>query len=329
MAQDGIVDYAELEKRIDDIVRQIRQEQFMVKANESPKGRLPEHVRKRLADRALESRYRIRELRKELAEVERKFSPELRRRRIANMDEQRAMRSGKTPQAPKGTSKVGKVLKGASKIAGKLAPPLAAAEIGMQLYESATTPTDPTSKGRMRGLSRKQSEAANRRVAGLSKDMQRARAGEQTPAADNRLEQQRILDERRFNQSTTNEPLRRSLEGSINQHSAEMQRIRTSSMRSRGYLTSDAAQRLRHLSEVIRSKSNEIRRLEAMDRGSAQSMMSVRTPRGWANVPSHDEEGNMYSGPQAAYLGARRNKQTIKTYTVKGDAEKALRQDGM
>ena len=81
-------------------------------------------------------------------------------------------------KAARGLSKLGragKVLRGAGRVAGKLAPPQALLDIGMHLYESATTPRDPTSKGRMRGLTRKQAEAANRRVAGMSKAMERAR----------------------------------------------------------------------------------------------------------------------------------------------------------
>ena len=215
----------------------------------------------------------------------------------------------------------------------------------------------------------------------------------------------------------THEHLRRQLESRINGHRAAMQRIREASMRSRGYVTADAAQQLRYLEDVIRANSDEIMRLEAMDRGTAlraeenmraaarrapakpakpaqsakpaqakqptpspkapaaaakvskagkvlrgagkvlgavgqaamaydmaqvgkkgvsrmeqltgQPMMSVKTPRGWANVPSHDENGRKYGGPQEAYFAARRSGRTIKTYRVKRDAREALREDGV
>ena len=150
-------------------------------------------------------------------------------RQTAGQATEKAMSAAKGASV---TGKLGRAAKAAGKVAGKLAPPLAAAEIGMAVYESATTPTDPTSKGRMRGLTRKQAESANRRVSGMGK-----------------------------------------------------------AMRSSG-------------------------------------MHTVKTPRGYANVPAYDDDGNEYAGPQAAYLGARRGKKTIKTYKTKAEAEKAMEAGG-
>ena len=144
--------------------------------------------------------------------------------------------SAKTPAAASKVGKVAKVAGKAARVAGKLAPPLAALDIGMQLYESATTPRDKTSKGRMRGLTRKQAEAANRSVAGNAK---------------------------------------------------------------------------------IRQREQE-----------QQPMLSVKTPRGYVNVPALDEQGRRM-GPQEAYMKAYRSKQLSKTHKTKAAAEKALRDDGL